>query len=209
MEITPKISLGGAIKAVVSNSPDKPEEIPKIVENKEYIINEYIQIRIIKENTIFPFDDTIDSVKIEFKVDKAWVKQYNIDIDTILIKEFSESVSGDDSTDWQVLPQKLLNEDENYLYYTVTVDSPNCLATFAIIGSKTVKVNSYSTQGGEISWTAIMGVIVVATFLLLVILFKAGYIYTEEYYIKKPKKIQNHRNINIIRQTVIVLLFWI
>jgi len=193
---------------IVSNIPGKPQEFPDVyLENKDSSNEEYVKISPIGDNDILTNGGT-NSIKIEFQVDKSWIEQKNIDKESIVIK-FRESVSEDNVKEWQVLSQTPTSEDENYLYLEVTTDSPYCLATFAIIGSETVKINSYSTQGGEISWTAIIGVIVVATFLLLVILFKAGYIYTEEYHIKKPKKIQNHRNINIIRQTVIVLLFWI
>jgi len=201
------------IGAVVSNNHVKPQNIPDVpLDNKDNSINGYTSMFLIGDNKILT-DGDIEYMKIEFKVNKTWMRENKINKDSVEIKQFRQQfiggvLPGYYNDGWQSLTSTLSSEDEEYFYYKV--DAPGCSATFAIIGTEIVEVHPYQSPGQAISWTVIIGIVISASVLLVIILFKAGYIYTdEEKLIKKPVEKTHKPKINKITQIIAVLLFWI
>ena len=190
--------------------PVKPQNIPDF-NNKGSSIMGYTSICLVGDGKFLTNED-IASMNVKFKVNKTWMDENDIDNDSVAIEGFRQpsignGLPGYNKDGWESLPLTPSGEDEEYFYYEV--DAPGCSATFAIIGTEIVEVHPYSAPEQGISWTVILGVIIASTVLLVVILFKAGYIYTEEeHHLKKPQKTHKPK-INKIRQTIAVLLFWI
>ncbi len=80
----------------------------------------------------------------------------------------------------------MINEDDNYVYYEATVTGTS---TFAVVGGKVVDMGE-EPEPTDITmpWFAIIGAVIAIIVLIVVSLFKAGFLYVEEKPGKKGKQ---------------------
>ena len=157
------------VNVTVIKLKDKPEEIiepPK----KNISVYKYLDIKLTADDE-YVEEDNIKSLKFKFKVEQTWITDNNIDKVTIILIRYHDG-------EWQNLSTTLTSEDETYIYYEA--ESPGC-STFAVVGSKVVeKGEAFETDEPEIPWIVIIGFIIAAIVTLLIVLFKARYIYLGE-----------------------------
>lgn len=160
------------------------------------IINGFIML--VGDSGLIKNSDII-SMKIEFKMKKSWLTDNKIDPSSIHLAFNPNSLSTDlfsnsglytaslsNDAPMQTLQSAIINEDDLNVYYQV--ETQGYLATFTIVGQKVIEVNPYQSEIPEIPWTLIIGMVVFASLTLIVLLFKAGYIYREEESINKTNK---------------------
>ena len=157
------------VKVTVIKLKDKPKEIidpPK----KNISVYKYLDIKLIANDTYVEEDD-IKSLEFKFKVEKSWINNDKIDKATIRLIRYHDG-------EWQNLSTILNSENETYIYYTAV--SPG-FSTFAVVGSEVVeRSESYTSKDMSIPWTIIIAFITSLTIILVVILFKARYIYRKD-----------------------------
>jgi len=78
-------------------------------------------------NSGFATPDNIENAAVNFKVEKSWVQDKNIDKSSITLNRFND-------TKWDALPTNLTGEDDKYLYFTA--ETPG-FSSFAITGKIT------------------------------------------------------------------------
>jgi PGF-pre-PGF domain-containing protein len=86
----------------------------------------YQYFNIIAENLS---DAQIENVTIRFRVEKSWIAQNGIDIQTIALNRYDPATG-----DWTPLPTMFLSEDDTYAYFSAV--SPG-LSVFGISGLPT------------------------------------------------------------------------
>ena len=168
VKLTPATDLE-EVKVTVIKLKEKPEEIidpPK----KNVSVYKYLDIKLSTYDT-FIDEKEISSLEFDFKVEKTWITENEIDKETVKLIRYHDGV-------WQNLSTILDNENETYIYYTAV--SPG-FSTFAVVGSKVVeKSESYGSDDVSIPWSIIFAFIIVLTIMLVFILFKARYIYLKD-----------------------------
>ncbi|SFM85412.1 Ig-like domain-containing protein, partial [Methanolobus profundi] len=96
----------GQVKAVVEVLKDTSSQVDSAAPGDVYKnMNIYIDSNLA--------DDVIDDCKINFKVDKVWVDENNIDVSMITLCRYN-------SGEWDILPTAVTGEDEYYYYFTST-----------------------------------------------------------------------------------------
>jgi PGF-pre-PGF domain-containing protein len=168
VKLTPSTDLE-EVKVTVIKLKDKPEEIidpPK----KNVSIYKYMDIKLISNNT-FIDEEEVDSLEFNFKVEKHWILDNNIDKATVRLIRYHDGV-------WQNLSTDLTSENDTCIFYKAA--SPG-FSTFAVVGSKVIeKSESYGSDDMNIPWSIIIAFIMALTIMLVFILFKARYIYLKD-----------------------------
>jgi PGF-pre-PGF domain-containing protein len=168
VKLTPATDLE-EVKVTVIKLKDKPEEIidpPK----KNVSIYKYLDIKL-SSNDTFIDEEEISSLEFNFKVEKTWIADNEIDKSTVKLIRYHDGV-------WQNLSTILTEENETCISYTAA--SPG-FSTFAVVGSKVIeKGESYGSDDVGIPWSIIIAFIMILTVMLVFILFKARYIYLKE-----------------------------
>jgi PGF-pre-PGF domain-containing protein len=82
--------------------------------------------------------DNIENAVVNFKVDKSWIQDKNIEKSSIILNRYND-------TKWNALPTNLSGEDDKYLYFTA--ETPG-FSPFAITGKITANeaVNATSSE---------------------------------------------------------------
>jgi PGF-pre-PGF domain-containing protein len=78
-------------------------------------------------NSGFATPENIENAAVNFKVEKSWIQDKNIDKSSITLNRFNDSK-------WDALPTNLTGEDDMYLYFTA--ETPG-FSSFAITGKIT------------------------------------------------------------------------
>ena len=157
------------VKVTIIKLKDKPEEIID-PPHMNVSIYKYLDMKLIANDT-YVKEDEINSLEFKFKVEKTWIDDNKIDKTTVKLIRYHDGV-------WQNLSTTLNNENETYVYYTSV--SPG-FSTFAVVGSKVVeKSESHGSDDISIPWSIIFGFIMALTIMLVIILFKARYIYLKD-----------------------------
>ncbi len=79
---------------------------------------------------------TINNAKVEFKVDKKWLDDNEVDVSTITLCRYS-----DDS--WEQLPTEIKDDDDSYFYFTSTTPG---FSSFAISSIKPMTTGAYISE---------------------------------------------------------------
>ncbi len=160
----------------VQNVKVNVEKKDKVDAGSEYKIKEdeevysYLEINIEADNRTLE-DDDIDSITIKFKVTQEWIKDKKINKSKVKLARFHNG-------SWNNLSTEMLSEDDTYVYYQAIVTGTS---TFAIVGGKVIDVDEDETDdGGEMPWYLIIIGLVIAIFLVIIFLFKAGFLYVED-----------------------------
>jgi PGF-pre-PGF domain-containing protein len=168
VKLTPATDLE-EVKVTVIKLKDKPMEIidpPK----KNKSVYKYLDIKLISNET-FIDEEEISSLEFNFKVEKTWIADNEIDKSTVKLIRYHDGV-------WQNLSTHLTEENETCIFYTAA--SPG-FSTFAVVGSKIIeKSESYGSDDVSIPWSIIIAFVMTLTIMLVFILFKARYIYLKE-----------------------------
>ena len=194
------------ITASIVNTIEKPDNIPSIsIESVNLLNNGYQHIAIYGDGEKLTTAD-IASLTYDFRVDKQWMSENNIDPESIQFVMYQDEFIDDPLGSWETLTSiEEADEDEQYYYFEIS--APGCAATFSVVGSKIVPVDAYSTQAIEIPWSIIIGVSLVSTVLLVIVLFKGGYIYKDENQpVTSTKQPREKITKKTIRQRIAVLL---
>jgi PGF-pre-PGF domain-containing protein len=177
INITPNRNLSNINITIIDIGDEKPEDIPeeKNITNLDnnYSIYKYINIDL-KTNDTYVEDEDIDGF-IEFKISIQWINTNKINDTTIKLFRYHNN-------EWESLISTNItsNESDNieYVYYSANLTG---FSTFAVVGSKVIeKGETLGTEDPDIPWVIIIGFIIIAIISLIVVLFKAGYIYIEK-----------------------------
>lgn len=103
------------IEVTVIVLPQKPADVPEA----PGIVYSYLEVK--AKNLE---DKDMGSMEIEFKVDKSWIKEKNIDENSVKLNRYSKGK-------WNPLPTRKVREDEARIYYSAT--SPG-LSVYGIVG---------------------------------------------------------------------------
>ncbi|HEC94346.1 MAG TPA: PGF-pre-PGF domain-containing protein, partial [Thermoplasmatales archaeon] len=153
------------VKVNIEKLTEKPHDVTKPSEK----VYAYISIE-----TNAGSDD-ISSIIITFKVEKTWIKENNIDKETITLLRYHNN-------EWQKLTTTFKSEDDKNVYYEAETTG---LSTFAIVGSTLTTKPSTSVPTQQIPWILIVIVTILSIIAVIILLFKTGFLYLER---KEPPK---------------------
>ena len=184
IKIVAKRDIENIDLSLIELGDTKPEDLPedkqfrevkRIIQLTDHSIEQhvykYVDIELKEEDEYLEAED-IGDIVFEFKVSKQWLEGKEIEYEDIVILRYT---SDDDV--WTELTTTFKKETETH--YVYVADIPG-LSTFAVVGSKVTESNELQTEDFEIPWFLIIGFIVSAFVLLVVVLFKAKYIYFEK-----------------------------
>lgn len=120
ISVKPKSSVS-SVKITIKSLDSIPGDTPSIEGNA------YSYLDVDKQNID---DGNIDDLVIKFKVERAWVEDNEIDLETVNLKRYHDG-------QWNELPTSKSREDPTYIYFTA--NSPG-LSYFAITGEKSAPV---------------------------------------------------------------------
>lgn len=153
------------------------EEIKKKTYTGEGQVYWYFNLRI-TANDIYVSEDDIESSTIEFKVEKNWAKKVRTDEQGRKYNLSDISLFRYTNNNWEKLTTTITGEEyETYILYKVEVPG---YSTFAVVGSKVVEKESFPDKTEEIPWIIIIGFVIAAIVILLIVLIRARFIYTDE-----------------------------
>ena len=145
---------------------DLQKHIPE-VRLKNITVYKYYEIEL-TSNYSYVEDKDFKSVEINFTVEKTWKINNSIDLSTINVMRYHQN-------QWQKLNTTIIKEDEEHYYFKA--ESPG-FSTFAVVGGNIIEP-TLGAEEPDPPWTIIIGFIISALIILIVILFKFGYIYIE------------------------------
>ncbi len=170
------------VKATVYKLEQKPDDIPEppIQDGKIY---KYLDMKVLAEEDgedIYVPEDVFESVRIRFKVEKTWIKENNIDKNSITLMRYHDG-------EWQYLATSIIYSGNDFVYLIALTPG---FSTFAVVGSTQVmSSDTYAPETADIPLELIIGIIVAIGSILVIFLFKARYIYFgEEHASTEPKK---------------------
>lgn len=126
----------------------------------------YLDIKL-TTNDIYMHEEEFDYIKFQFKVDKSWLENNNIDKESITLVRYDK--------EWNPLPTLYLYEDELFLYFEA--ESPG-LSIYTVVGTEIVE----GTQDLIIDKPAIslyhwFAIITFISIILITIVYKLKFIY--------------------------------
>lgn len=195
------------VSAEISITKDAPHKIPSLtLENQKEFIGSYVTVHLLADNDQLLANE-IESMMVTFKIKKDQQNQTAQNENQIYVltscsdplfelsHPFIQTVVSSTSFGiWQPLTPVEVTEDEEYLYYHV--ETPSYFATFAIVGTDLVEIQPYQSGIPEIPWVVIIVTIIFSTTLLLVVLFKTGFIYQIEEPAERKNKEKSFTMVN-------------
>jgi len=174
ISIKPKRNLINTTVKIVDkgNKSENLSEYVKIREIPGKIVYKYIEFNL-TENSIDVSDDDLEEIIFEFKVPFTWINgSLKINESSILLMRYHNDT-------WNTLNTTKINKSETYIFFNASTPG---FSTFAVVGSKVVESEKLSTtsEDPEIPWILIIGFIISVTIILIIVLFKARYIYFEK-----------------------------
>ena len=160
----------------VTRLKERPEEIQK-EPKRNGTVYEYLDLKITTGDIYLSNMNT----RIRFNVSKEWINENDIDISTIRLMRYHNDT-------WQELNTTFLL-DKNTTNASFIAETPG-FSTFAVVGSANVmSSDTYAPETANIPLEAIIGIITAIVALLIIVLFKARYIYFgDNHTVEKPKK---------------------
>jgi PGF-pre-PGF domain-containing protein len=160
------------VKTKIEKLPGLPEKIPDLI-SLEYqgdgVLYQYYNVTITSNGTEINESD-IESGIITIEVSKNWFRENNVSNNSIVMFRYHNST-------WNNLTTTHLEiENETFEFYEVLTPG---FSTFAVVGSKIIETELVEKHE-EIPWVMIIGFIIASIVILIIILFKARYIYIEK-----------------------------
>jgi PGF-pre-PGF domain-containing protein len=146
---------------------EKPEEIinEPVTNGSVYL---YLDLKITSNETYLS-EEEFELITIEFKVNKSWIINNQIDKSTIKMKRYHDI--------WEILPTTLISEDETHIYFEA--ETPG-FSTYTIVGNKMIETSpSIVEQKSELPVNIGIIIIIAISITLLIMLFKSRFIYKE------------------------------
>ena len=156
------------VKFTVAKLEDKPEEITEepIVNGTIYV---YLDIKITSNDT-YLHEKEFESMKFEFKVEKTWIDENNIDKETVALIRYHDG--------WQHLTTMLLSEDDNYVYYES--ETPG-LSTYTVVGTQIVEASpALIKEKTVMPLTGWIAIISFSSMVLIGVVYKLRFVYKSE-----------------------------
>jgi len=122
-------------------------------------------------------EDDIESLKINFKVEKSWINDNNIDKEKVTLMRYKDGA-------WETLDTTYISEDDTYVYYEAEMSG---FSTFAVVGQEIVTTVEKEKPVQLTNYVLIVIAVIAIIIIIVFYLFKAGYLYIEE---EKPKEIE-------------------
>jgi len=162
---------------------EPPPEIPEPATEND-VTYQYLDIKF-TSNDIYVPDQDLDSTFIKFKVKKSWMENNNIEKESIILMRYH-------GVEWEELSTRVFEDGD--LDICFESETPG-FSTFAVVGSKIVEVpEPYKIKTPDVPWLALIGITAAIMIILIVVLFKARYIYFgEEQPSKDSKKKEKER----------------
>jgi len=157
-----------SVKFSVATLKERPEEITE-EPTANGTIYKYLDIKL-TSNGSYLHEEEFESMKFEFKVEKTWINENNIDKETITLIRYHNG--------WQHLSTMLLREDDDYVYYES--ETPG-LSTYTVIGTKIIEASpSIIKEKTVVPLTTWIAIIAVISTILIFVVYKLGLIYRPE-----------------------------
>ena len=140
---TPVMNISFDSKTTVG----KTTTIVEMLKNQSTLVSEppsdetykFINIWVGNGGVVTP--DKIGNAVVNFKVEKSWIQDKNIDKSSIILNRYND-------TKWNTLPTKLTGEDDKYLYFTAQTLG---FSSFAITGKAAASGSMNETQSQNIT----------------------------------------------------------
>jgi hypothetical protein len=176
------------VTAQITITGQKPQHIPSLeLQDENECVESYVTIDFLADSIILSGEE-IQSMTMTLKIKKnlnshitstenqIYVLNSNANTLVSLAQPFiQEIVTPYKSGVWeQVIPTEI-TEDDEYIYYQVETSS--YFAAYAVVEAGIIEIQPYQSRMPQIPWSAIVLTIIVATALLLIVIFKTGFIY--------------------------------
>lgn len=174
IDFTPGANLTDVIISV-AKLKEKPEDIDDVpTGNTTYI---YLVLELTSNGSDVSEDD-IETIKINFKVEKSWIEANDIDKEKVTLMRYKNGA-------WETLTTTYVSEDDTYVYYEAELSG---FSTFAVVGEKIITIEPEEEPSPIMTYALIIAAVVAAIIILVFFLFKTGYLYVEEEKEEKPKE---------------------
>jgi PGF-pre-PGF domain-containing protein len=155
------------VKFSIERLEDIPEEIIEdpILNASVYV---YLDIKLTSHD-VYLHEEEFESIKFQFKVNKSWIYENNIDINSIQLFRYNNQ--------WQPLLTIIIDEDDVYFYFEA--ESPG-FSIYTVVGTEIVEGSQDIIINKSLipinGWIAIIAIV---TIMLLTIVYKFKFIYKE------------------------------
>ena len=156
------------VNYTIKKLDDKPADIyEQPMENST--VYEYLDIKL-TTNEIYMHEEEFEYIKFQFKVDKTWIENNNIDQESITLVRFNNG--------WHPLPTSFLFEDELFLYFEA--ESPG-LSIYTVVGTEIVEgSNDLIIDRPTISIYGWFAIIAFISIILVTVIYKLRFIYKDD-----------------------------
>jgi PGF-pre-PGF domain-containing protein len=156
------------VNYTIKKLDDKPADIlEEPMENST--VYEYLDIKL-TTNEIYMHEEEFEYIKFQFKVEKTWIENNNIDQESITLIRFNNG--------WYPLPTSFLFEDELFLYFEA--ESPG-LSIYTVVGTEIVEgSNDLIIDRPTISIYGWFAIITFISIILVTIVYKLKFIYKDD-----------------------------
>lgn len=156
------------VNYTIKKLDDKPADIlEEPMENST--VYEYLDIKL-TTNEIYMHEEEFEYIKFQFKVEKTWIENNNIDKESITLIRFNNG--------WYPLPTSFLFEDELFLYFEA--ESPG-LSIYTVVGTEIVEgSNDLIIDRPTISIYGWFAIITFISIILVTIVYKLKFIYKDD-----------------------------
>ena len=156
------------VNYTIKKLDDKPADIyEEPMENST--VYEYLDIKL-TTNKIDMHEEEFEYIKFQFKVDKTWIENNNIDQESITLVRFNKG--------WHPLPTSFLFEDELFLYFEA--ESPG-LSIYTVVGTEIIEgSNDLIIDRPTISIYGWFAIITFISIILVTIVLKLKFIYKDD-----------------------------
>jgi PGF-pre-PGF domain-containing protein len=156
------------VNYTIKKLDDKPADIlEEPMENST--VYEYLDIKL-TTNEIYMHEEEFEYIKFQFKVEKTWIENNNIDQESITLIRFNNG--------WHPLPTSFLFEDELFLYFEA--ESPG-LSIYTVVGTEIIEgSNDLIIDRPTISIYGWFAIITFISIILVTIVYKLKFIYKDD-----------------------------
>jgi PGF-pre-PGF domain-containing protein len=156
------------VNYTIKKLDDKPADIlEEPMENST--VYEYLDIKL-TTNEIYMHEEEFEYIKFQFKVEKTWIENNNIDKESIILIRFNNG--------WHPLPTSFLFEDELFLYFEA--ESPG-LSIYTVVGTEIIEgSNDIIINRPTISIYGWFAIITFISIILVTIVYKLKFIYKDD-----------------------------
>jgi PGF-pre-PGF domain-containing protein len=156
------------VNYTIKKLDDKPADIlEEPIDNCTVYV--YLDIKL-TTNEIYMHEEEFEYIKFQFKVNKSWIENNNIDLESITLVRFNNG--------WYPLPTLFLYEDEHFIYFEA--DSPG-LSIYTVVGTEIVEgSHDLVINKPTISLNGWFLIISFISITLIAVIYKLKLVYSED-----------------------------